>query len=146
MASQISYCYASNRQANIPVRNVIHTSASLVSSPRLWPPLEKAPCERWIGCHWFGGHLEEYLKVFQTGRETGTSDEAAVSAPAGIDASTHKLVYLSADAEEELETLREDEVYIIGGIVDRNRYKVSCVIVLELLGTADRSEPLPEQS
>lgn len=36
----------------------------------------------------------------------------------------HKLVYLSADAEEELTTLAEDEIYVIGGIVDRNRYKV----------------------
>jgi tRNA (guanine9-N1)-methyltransferase len=34
-------------------------------------------------------------------------------------------VYLSADAEEELDTLKENETYIIGGIVDRNRYKVS---------------------
>ena len=38
--------------------------------------------------------------------------------------SSHKLVYLSADSEEELTTLSEDEVYIVGGIVDRNRYKV----------------------
>lgn len=38
---------------------------------------------------------------------------------------THKLVYLSADADEELTTLADDEVYIIGGIVDRNRHKVS---------------------
>lgn len=42
----------------------------------------------------------------------------------GLSPSGHSLVYLSADAEEELQTLREDEVYIIGGIVDRNRYKV----------------------
>lgn len=34
-----------------------------------------------------------------------------------------KLVYLSADAEETLTELKEDELYIIGGIVDRNRYK-----------------------
>lgn len=37
---------------------------------------------------------------------------------------THKLVYLSADADEELTTLAEDEVYVLGGIVDRNRHKV----------------------
>jgi hypothetical protein len=34
-------------------------------------------------------------------------------------------IYLSADADYELETLKENETYIIGGIVDRNRYKVS---------------------
>jgi tRNA (guanine9-N1)-methyltransferase len=127
MASQISYCYAANRQARIPVRHVIHTSASNASSPRLWPPLEKAPCERWIGSHWFGGHLEDYLKAFYAGptEEAKPEEDAAAVCPGGISAATHSLVYLSADAEEELETLRDDEVYIIGGIVDRNRYKVS---------------------
>ncbi|WOO80969.1 tRNA (guanine(9)-N1)-methyltransferase [Vanrija pseudolonga] len=39
---------------------------------------------------------------------------------------THKLVYLSADADEELTTLAEDEVYVLGGIVDRNRHKMLC--------------------
>ena len=34
-----------------------------------------------------------------------------------------KMVYLSADAEETLTELKDDEVYVIGGIVDRNRYK-----------------------
>ena len=37
---------------------------------------------------------------------------------------SHRLVYLSADADEELRTLSEDEVYILGGLVDKNRYKV----------------------
>lgn len=34
-----------------------------------------------------------------------------------------KIVYLSADADETLTELKQDELYIIGGIVDRNRYK-----------------------
>ena len=32
-------------------------------------------------------------------------------------------MYLTADAEEEVEELEEDKVYIIGGLVDRNRHK-----------------------
>lgn len=35
------------------------------------------------------------------------------------------VVYLTADSSEELTELKEDETYIIGGIVDHNRYKVS---------------------
>jgi tRNA (guanine9-N1)-methyltransferase len=35
------------------------------------------------------------------------------------------VVYLTADSEEELTELKEDETYIIGGICDHNRYKVN---------------------
>lgn len=39
--------------------------------------------------------------------------------------SQESVVYLTADAEEELMELKEGETYVIGGIVDRNRYKAS---------------------
>ncbi|KAF5321087.1 hypothetical protein D9619_000558 [Psilocybe cf. subviscida] len=37
------------------------------------------------------------------------------------------VVYLTADTEDELTELRPDETYIIGGIVDHNRYKNLCL-------------------
>ncbi|KDN40845.1 hypothetical protein RSAG8_07863, partial [Rhizoctonia solani AG-8 WAC10335] len=40
--------------------------------------------------------------------------------------SRESVVYLSADAEDEILELKEGETYVIGGIVDRNRYKNLC--------------------
>lgn len=39
-------------------------------------------------------------------------------------ASLESVVYLTADSDEELLELKEDETYVIGGIVDHNRYTV----------------------
>ncbi|CAE6527369.1 unnamed protein product [Rhizoctonia solani] len=40
--------------------------------------------------------------------------------------SRESVVYLTADAEDEILELKEGETYVIGGIVDRNRYKNLC--------------------
>ncbi|OCF32896.1 tRNA (guanine-N(1)-)-methyltransferase [Kwoniella heveanensis BCC8398] len=62
--------------------------------------------------------------------------------PLGLEKGRHRLVYLSADAEEELTTLSEDDVYIIGGIVDRNRYKNLCQDKAEKLGIRTARLPI----
>jgi tRNA (guanine9-N1)-methyltransferase len=42
------------------------------------------------------------------------------------DVALHDFVYLTADSPNVLHTLEASKVYILGGLVDRNRYKVSC--------------------
>lgn len=53
-----------------------------------------------------------------------------------------KIVYLSADGDETLEDLKKDEIYIIGGIVDRNRYKFLTLEKAKRLGFRCAKLPL----
>lgn len=45
-----------------------------------------------------------------------------------------KYIYLTADTEEEIQSLEEGYTYIIGGIVDKNRYKKLCLNKAKDLG------------
>lgn len=70
----------------------------------------------------------EFTSSKRVGRKTVTGGSGAIDlaeTPLRNPFEGQEYIYLSADADHELETLKENETYIIGGIVDRNRYKVS---------------------
>lgn len=52
-----------------------------------------------------------------------TNTQGGITLPAQVD--RKKIIYLTADSSKELFELDEGETYIIGGICDHNRYKVS---------------------
>jgi tRNA (guanine9-N1)-methyltransferase len=134
MASQLCYVYSANRLAERPFQTLLHTSFSAESSPRLWEKMLKTKREVWNRCYWTEGGIDRLADRFGLSPKDHGSQEPDASSssssapklqlPETISPETHSLVYLSADAEEELETLSENEIYIIGGIVDKNRYKV----------------------
>ncbi|CAG8545608.1 10908_t:CDS:2 [Paraglomus brasilianum] len=55
---------------------------------------------------------------------------------------TSKITYLTADADDVLTDLSEDEVYVIGGLVDRNRHKGVCLRKAHDLGIAAAKLPI----
>lgn len=52
------------------------------------------------------------------------------------------MVYLTADSDKELETLERGKVYVLGGIVDRNRHKGICSGKAAQLGVQTAKLPL----
>ena len=130
MVGQIGYVYSANRLAERPFKAVLHTSCSPTAAPRIYEKMQKTKHDKWSRCYWHQQGIEDLARKFgesstATEAEKEVEGDGGIELPAGISPSTHKLIYLSADSDNELETLSENEIYIIGGIVDRNRYKVS---------------------
>ncbi|KAK1232103.1 tRNA (guanine(9)-N(1))-methyltransferase [Marasmius sp. AFHP31] len=114
LTSQLAYTYSGNRNASFPFE-LIYTSLSGRTHERL-EAMNDAAYKRWSHTEWWN---EGYEKLWT--EATLSEDGSQTSNIKG------KVVYLTADSDEELAELKADEIYIIGGIVDRNRYKALCL-------------------
>lgn len=118
LGSQIRFCYSFNKQAKHP------TQAKVTS---------------------LSGQTLEYLKKvsgFDQWKNRAfehTSQDILESYP-----DKSKLVYLTSDSDTVLDTLEDDMVYIIGGIVDRNRLKRATITRAQKLGIATAKLPIGE--
>ncbi|KAJ1673587.1 tRNA (guanine(9)-N(1))-methyltransferase [Spiromyces aspiralis] len=71
----------------------------------------------------FDGRLKELLETRYCGFKSWDSKYIQFHAEDYLDLFPHeKLVYLTADSPNKLETLDPEKYYIVGGIVDKNRY------------------------
>ncbi|PPQ70721.1 hypothetical protein CVT25_013251 [Psilocybe cyanescens] len=156
LCSQLAYTHSANRQASFPF-SLVFTSLNGRTYDRLqslgdasytrwantewwsegydclWNPQENLP----ESSEATGDKSKDSTssKTIPDEKDPGVAPEASIaesskSKPAKtlIDSiSKDKIVYLTADTEDELFELKPDEVYIIGGICDHNRYKNLCL-------------------
>ncbi|KAK9792487.1 hypothetical protein WJX73_006130 [Symbiochloris irregularis] len=99
LAKQLVYCHSVNSRAAAPC-HLIFTDFEGTIAAQL--TAQSANHGQWPVTK----HTASYADAFRDRRE--------------------KLVYLTADATEELHQLDSESIYIIGGLVDRNRYKNIC--------------------
>ncbi|PIA25596.1 hypothetical protein AQUCO_11000015v1 [Aquilegia coerulea] len=95
LVQQIMYCYAVNGRCNLPA-NLWLTGCG----GELQTQLQRIPgFDKWM----IEKENRSYIEAFEHQKEN--------------------LVYLTADAETVLDDLDQKKIYIIGGLVDRNRWK-----------------------
>jgi len=121
LASQIRFCYSSNKQAKHPVEAKVTSLSG-----------ETLACLQ---------NVSGYELWSTRGFETTEKDLFEVYDP---NDNKSQLVYLTSDSEHTLETLEDGKVYIIGGIVDRNRLKCAALDRANTLGIPTAKLPITD--
>jgi tRNA (guanine9-N1)-methyltransferase len=117
LALQIRYSYSCNRKADNPVHfSVVGLNGTILESMK---KVEGFP-EKWRAFTWSEKQL---LDVHPDKR---------------------KLVYLTSDSENTLDHLENDKIYVIGGIVDRNRLKRAAIDHAEQQGISTAKLPITD--
>ena len=110
MCRQISEIYSINRHSQNPFNLILYNVGDF-----LFNNLKKNSYENWIGIQIFKkGEFETFDKFIS---------EVLYKECNNIEEQKKKIYYLSADSENNINELNSDCTYIIGGIVDRNKYK-----------------------
>lgn len=120
LAQQIRYCYAQNKRSTHPCRFVV---ANLEGKTN-----ENLKKESGFPDHWKARGFE-------------CSDKPL--SELFLDCKP-RLVYLSSDSDNVLEHLSNDEIYVIGGIVDRNRLTRAAISRAESLGIKTAKLPIDQ--
>lgn len=119
LASQIRYCYSYNKNSPRPCL----WAATSLGGQTLKLLEKETGYSEWVNRCYTGisESLEEYYKN-----------------------DLERVVYLTSDSENTVTTLEQGKIYVIGGIVDRNRLKGIAISRAEKLGAATAKLPLDD--
>ena len=138
LASQLRYCYAQNKRSENPV---FMSVAGMSETGNTFSQLKKVNGfpEQWLSRAF--SHSSEPLEKMH-GVAVASDDDDGEKKTQTID--TSKIVYLTSDSDNILEHLDDSKVYVIGGIVDRNRLKGTTMKKAQELGIATAKLPIEQ--
>lgn len=111
MARQITDIYAINRSSSNPFRLILYGVGKQIKEC-----LKKSSYENWLG-------VEVYLKEEYPTFDKFIEEVLYKEDKNSLNVIKKNIYYLTADSENNIEILETNATYIIGGIVDRNKYK-----------------------
>ncbi|CDK24415.1 unnamed protein product [Kuraishia capsulata CBS 1993] len=124
LSNQLTRCYSDNR------RNKYHVDLQICSfNKRLKQRFETT--------------LSDYTN-WDDNIQFLEDDLEAVLKSEDPESDLSNVVYLSADTDDVLEELKEGEIYVVGGIVDKGRHKFLCKNKAEKLGIKTKRLPIDE--
>ncbi|KAF2501624.1 hypothetical protein BU16DRAFT_431731, partial [Lophium mytilinum] len=137
LASQITRCYSDNRNAQLRAHLAVSSFGGKLKE-RFDGVLAKNH-ESWKGIQFFPEdfvEVSEKAKEWMRGERGGElvghlkrgddSDGLEAGGESGAGAEAGEVIYLSSESDVTLEHLNPHSTYIIGGLVDKNRYKGIC--------------------
>ncbi len=146
LTRQITDCYSTNKKADIPFNLIIYDVGE-----KLKKNLLKNNCEKWIGFKLIEEGRYENIKEFLEEKffsKNNTEfklnninnennqfslslnleynfEEKIINLNKGeTNLNGENIIYLTGDSENEIQNLEENKIYVIGGIVDRNKLKL----------------------
>lgn len=170
MASQLAYCYSANRASSHPFPILVSSFNGRLREGFD----KRGDFKSWKGVEWWEHGLEKLWDGVQEAggaegpTETeplskGTAADAGSAAPPVLSTSSGPLntlgvlsgqpctrvprstvTYLTGDSPNVLTSLTPGHTYVLGGIVDRNRYKNLCLNKANSLGIAHAQLPIGE--
>ncbi|KZO98181.1 hypothetical protein CALVIDRAFT_597162 [Calocera viscosa TUFC12733] len=125
LCNQMSYTYGANRKAPVMFANLAFSSLNGQTLKRMEEAFHGS-YKHWRGVDWWSDGYEHLWKEQDAVPGENGSEMPSETKTTLATAPKESIVYLTADGDEEISELKEGETYIIGGIVDHNRYKNLC--------------------
>lgn len=105
MIRQVTTCYSMNRKSNSPLNLIFYDIGEKVNNQ-----LIKTTYDKWLGITTYKHDGLDFHNMVKDNYPEFSENK-------------QNIIYLTADSDNEITEIKQDELYIIGGIVDRNKYK-----------------------